>query len=871
MACDKKRKQKFDNFLDENKEAFESNNFGEDFKAFQNRPNEAIEHLLNVKRGQVMGAMQKEGIGAIDFVYGEVTDANKNKGYGLAHIVDKHGLEVAKLMPNIIEDSVISLVNDRRAILETQDHRVIVGLIYDDIDKVWLVSGFEMTDQAKAKSPALAKLKDMNAPSFTQSVANAILTNLKKKSKQYKKADIKTDAVVDIVWDTIMEGFDLAATPVKKILSYMNKDFDESKSWFGVTEIQKEANEIVNGFRNHTAEIYNKAGELKDSLDKLGKTESQQLVRALGGEIDAVTLPAELKDAYVRFRAMIDQNANTLVELGALDEKNKTEHYLKRFYYQYMEEHKNSSVAFSKLKQRKDLSLEERIAIGMREDASFVIPQTIAEQKVQIQKAQTLKQLADRFGVDEEIEGYIRISDESAGGGVKKWGAFAGKWVHPEVKTELDLAFRSAREMEKVERFLYPLIDHIKVNLTVKNPVTHVYNIASNMLLSGLNGDTLALGKVLTLRATDKAKFKELVQKANKHGLDSYLDDFEKAHIDLAPDGKSPNIALSIWKNLYMTQDSKLGAGARKLYDWEDKIFKLASFYKHLEAGVDETKAFKMASDVYVNYSTPLPAGIKTLDKTGLMPFLHYQYKSTPAVAKVMAKHPLRTILMGAGVFSLGASAWMNDDEEARLPEWASDKFNLFGVSEWVDLGSGWYLNAGRMIPGTKFEFEFGGILKGVTEIINGKTPLGYNIGSKYDEEYEKWGKKALTMAENYLPSLTLGRYMQRGAQIGLSDLELMKAKKNYYGEDMTLKELATRALGTRHFNEEKELISKLKSAKNRYKKMIKENPKDKKEFKKEYDNTARKIKAQAKEIGLDLSSAGSSDAFKLPSFKVEL
>ncbi|MBD3831659.1 MAG: hypothetical protein IE890_14400, partial [Arcobacter sp.] len=344
-----------------------------------------------------------------------------------------------------------------------------------------------------------------------------------------------------------------------------------------------------------------------------------------------------------------------------------------------------------------------------------------------------------------------------------------------------------------------------------------VYNIASNMLLAGLNGDMLSLGKVLYLRHKNPNKFKELVKKANSMGLNSYLDDFEKSHIDLAPNGRV-NVAQTIWKNLYMTRDSKLGKGIRYLYDWEDKIFKIASFYKGLEDGLDAKTAFDNAKEVYVDYSTPLPAAIKVLDKTGVMPFLHYQYKSTPAILKVMGKNKMRTLLLGTGVFALGGSVFQDEEEEYYKPEWAGNKFNLFGVKEWLRLDNGWYLNAGRMIPGTKFEFELGGIPKGIFEIVNGKTPLGYNIGSKYDSDLESYGQRALAMAENYLPSATLGRYAQRGVSIALSNLGMTEAKKNYYQEDMTAKELGGRALGIRRFNEQRELDSKMNNAKKEFK-----------------------------------------------------
>lgn len=671
--------------------------------------------------------------------------------------------------------------------------------------------------------------------------------SINKKFKEFKDSDKKIDFTVDQVWDLGMNTLDTAATPVKYIFSSMGVDINKKTNWFKVTEVQKMSSDLINDYRNLKAGVYDGAADIKNYLSTLDKEDSKALVHALGGDLDKEELNIKLQPLYERFRSVIDQNANELVSLGVLSEETKIKDYLKRYYAQYIETEKHgSSLAFAKLHKRKDLSLDERIALGMMEDADFVIPHTIAEQNILIQKAKLLQKIADTFGVDEEKAGYVKMPETTLTGGLKKYGALSGKYVPKDVKNEIDAARVIETEKKVLEDGLYPIIDHLKVNLTVKNPATHVYNIASNVLLAGLNGDLAAVGKVLYLRAKKPKQFKKLLAQANKHGLNSYLDDFENAHVDLKPDGKTVNVAASIYKNLYMTQDSKLGAGVRKLYDWEDKIFKLAAFKKHLDQGMEEKTAFKEAVEVYVDYSTPLPTAVRFLDKSGLMPFLHYQYKSTPAVAKVMLKNPFRSMLFGTGAAALGLTAFQNEDEELKTPTWANDKINLFAIGEWSDLGNGWYLNSGRMIPATKFEFELGGIVKSTIDVINGKTPLGYNINSKYDNSMEKYSKRALVMAENYLPSLTLGRYAQRAINIELGKLGFTEPKQNYYKEDMTYEELFYRAFGVRRFNEEKEILKRLREATNEKNYKLKQKLKkgDKKEILDNYNTTVRKIRA---------------------------
>lgn len=65
------------------------------YTKFKGKPKEAIKHLLKVQKGDCLEALYREDIGYIDIVWGE-NDKN-NKGFGLKHIVEKHGKEIEQL------------------------------------------------------------------------------------------------------------------------------------------------------------------------------------------------------------------------------------------------------------------------------------------------------------------------------------------------------------------------------------------------------------------------------------------------------------------------------------------------------------------------------------------------------------------------------------------------------------------------------------------------------------------------------------------------------------------------------------------------------------------------------------------------------
>ena len=550
------------------------------------------------------------------------------------------------------------------------------------------------------------------------------------------------------------------------------------------------------------------------------------------------------------------------MDLGILKEDEKIKDYVKRYYAKYLEdsgEIKNmSGKAFSKFRKRKDLDYETRVALGMVEDAGLVISNTIAEQNILKRKAKLLKSLADKFGKDEEIEGYVRVSDETVKSGVKKWGALAGKYVPKELKTELTTARVVQGEIRVWEDWLYSAVDHLKVNVTVKNPVTHVYNIGSNLSLSFIAGDFKALGKTLYMMATKPDEFKALVKRANKYGLNSMLDDFEKPLVELQSGKKQKvSIAKTILKNLYMTQDSTLGRNTRKLYDWEDKIFKVARFKRLLDEGMDEASAYKDAVGVYVDYSTPVPAALRILDKGGLMPFLHYQYKATPQVAKQILKNPIKSLILGSGIASIGGLRWQDEDDKYLKPNWADNKTigNQFFTKEWVKVGnSGYYWNLGRLIPGTKFDFDFGGFASSLALIESGKSPLGYDLSKKDDSELKKYVDKTIALTETVLPPVTFGRYGQRLFKIGAGEVGIIEPPQNRVSKKPdTVADTLLRGAGVRQFDEKRELKEHLRVAK-----------------KQKDEEKIKEIKQTAKKRGISLDigtrSKGSS-SFNMPKF----
>ena len=655
------------------------------------------------------------------------------------------------------------------------------------------------------------------------------------------------------------DAFDKASEKLDETAKWIDENIPFAGELLNIREHGKEIDELLGEYHRTTAAIYTQAGQFKEYLGKLSLENRKAMFKALDGEMDPEELAEHVRPLYEKVRKTIDDGAQALVDAGALESKNVIKDYIKHYYKKHMDEAKENSRIAKALRQskffaRKQMSWEQKQLREIEDDAAFAVTNTILEQKKQLLKAQTLKLFADKFAKDAPPEGaeglkWVRISDESAGGGIKKYGALAGKYVPEDVAKALAEAEMLGREMAKFNNMYFKLIDHIKVNVTVKNPFTHLYNFGSNMALAFLHGDfNEAMKTTAALMRGDK-QFKRWETLANSLGLDSHLSDLEGLVKPLQSEAKDGILTRAL-KEAYMAEGSWSGEKARYLYSMEDKVFKIARFKKNLELiakdkgfdvndfskfSADELKAaMKDAQYSYVDYSTHFNGTLKMLDKTGVQPFLHYAVKSTPMVLKAALKRPDRFLMMQAVLASGGGSAWLGADNERdnlAKPEWAESGAlpNLVGVKSWMELfNTGWYFNSGRLVPGFRFDgfdkLEFnGGFVGGAINIASGKSTLGYKIESDDDPNAVKITKRLLEIAKSYFPPLSpLGRYGQQlGAQATADITGLDVAPKDYNKEELGFGGIMARGAGVRRFDKEKEYGKELKKARKEYEQFV--------------------------------------------------
>lgn len=117
--------------------------FGENYAEYYHDGKGALQKLLIEKQGQVSGAFHRKDLGDIDLVWGEVTDKIKHKGYGLAHIIDKHPELDLKLISDIVDKGKLNNQNNIRYRIEYKNYIIGLSSEYKGNKRTFIITAFE--------------------------------------------------------------------------------------------------------------------------------------------------------------------------------------------------------------------------------------------------------------------------------------------------------------------------------------------------------------------------------------------------------------------------------------------------------------------------------------------------------------------------------------------------------------------------------------------------------------------------------------------------------------------------------------------------------------------------------------------------------
>ena len=454
----------------------------------------------------------------------------------------------------------------------------------------------------------------------------------------------------------------------------------------------------------------------------------------------------------------------------------------------------------------RDWSKTEREQMGEIRDAGFRFTMGQIETSKTLALGRFYKWLAGQseYVRTTESEGYSHVPEtEITGtGGVKRYGALAGKWVRNDV-------FSSISKTDQVEniatRAWRQALAIWKEGKTAMNPVSHYNNTVGNWMACSFAGIGLT-----DVRAYVKG-FRSLLKRdidyleAEDAGL--FTGSFTREEIaqSLPPAFREYLLSAEDKSIVTRTGDIMMNVltwGLRgklsEMYGMEDDLFKMVLYQHARKQGLTPEEAVDYAHQYVFTYDD-LPKGARVL-RDSILPFFSWTYKALPMLAKTAIVYPWRfgapAVLMAAiNKLSYIASVagdegdWLDkivkageleDAERKLLPKYMqgvgvmmNPKFLRFGRD--ASTGLPQYLNVSYSAPGgTLFDAEnqMGGLP--IPEMLMPNTPWigaysaliankdvfsGFEITRETDTSWEAASKRMAWLWKQMTPAIAVGNY----------------------------------------------------------------------------------------------------------------
>ena len=351
-------------------------------------------------------------------------------------------------------------------------------------------------------------------------------------------------------------------------------------------------------------------------------------------------------------------------------------------------------------------------------------------------------------------------------GGVKKYGAIAGKWVPGPLWNDI-------RQIAEFNRGMGPewfqkLLRAFKIAKTALTPKTHINNVMANTImaewedlraknllkaadtmLSASRGDKQARAVLDAFEDAGAAFGSYAIQELRSDILDPLQKELQRELNALVREGSEEAGMLDKIRavtaiDLTMGALAGLKNKAIDVYQFEDNVFRLALFIQEREAGASDEAAAQRATEAFLDYDINAP-WVNIARRTGL-PFIAFTYRAIPKLHKLFKEKPYKLLKLGVYLNLLGAAGYAlsggdEDEERATLPKRKQGRVLGFYPRlirmPWNRGKDPVYLDITRWIPGGDIFF---------TEEGNGiPIPTWLSIGGPL-----QWGIELLTNQDSY-------------------------------------------------------------------------------------------------------------------------
>jgi hypothetical protein len=478
-------------------------------------------------------------------------------------------------------------------------------------------------------------------------------------------------------------------------------------------------------------EVFNKNSEtylkrtyekyLRNDIDKSGYQAARQL-KLIGDELRArgVGNTKQLsKAAYERSlnpssKTFGDYEGYTVVPLTTTVAKSSYDKILNKIEKQRVEKISNYKLTdtvkdirdwkvlsndgeFVKLESTKEITLTadytkaQRKAMGEIEDAAFNVAETGRLMTNDLSTFKVYENIAKddvlsmtKLGYESKLaDGSIQASDwvkvpedslneliKVAGKPIKKYGQLAGKYVPKEVYDDLT-RIQKLKDDDNQILSGYLAINRLwKKSKTAWNPVVHVNNTVSNIILYDLADASykfMGRGFKELNKGLNKEKDSEIFNLAKQYGVfdvDLVSKELTKQGKEIGDDilsklsddilgeiGGAQKYSEGVYKKLASKGYDMTAGKLEKFYQMEDQAFRMGLFMDRLSKGMSPAEAAADAKKWFIDYDINAP--LINMMRRGPTPFLSYTYRVIPLLAEAAIRRPWKFAKWSLGAYLL--------------------------------------------------------------------------------------------------------------------------------------------------------------------------------------------------------------------------
>ena len=370
---------------------------------------------------------------------------------------------------------------------------------------------------------------------------------------------------------------------------------------------------------------------------------------------------------------------------------------------------------------RRDYTKAERVAMGEIEDASFNIAETgrlmtndLTTFKIyeNIAKDDTLS--LSKLAFDDKIsKGLIQVDDwvqvpsdvlnqtlKVKGKPIKKYGQLSGQYVPKEIFNDLTRIQNLKQNSDGVLNGYLAVNRLWKKTKTAWNPVVHVNNTVSNIILYDLaDANYKFMGRGFSelqkgLRKDKDATFFKLADEYGVFNSDMLTQELRKQSSEIGDDilrklsdETAPEIINAQQYSLGVLQ--KLGRKTKNLtvdklerfYQLEDQAFRMGLFMDRLAKGMSPAEAAADAKKWFIDYDINAP--FINAARRFPTPFLSYTYRVVPLLAEAAVRRPWKFAKWSLGAHLLneaGNTFGPGNEQEERALMREEMQQKLFGM-----------------------------------------------------------------------------------------------------------------------------------------------------------------------------------------------